>query len=271
MMVRALAAVVALSLCTGAADADRVWMTNGNYLEGSAVVLPDGQVEIRSSFGTMTLPAEKVVRIETTETVEQEVERALAAIPLGDAEAVFELALWCESRGAHTLARRLLREVLARDPDHEAAREALGYRRFEERWVTDEEWHELRGEVYFRGEWMSREDRARIVQLETLEARADVERQRERARLAQLRYEVELTHRAAGPPAHGIPYLPWGYGAGAVLVPSAVVVPPKLAPRHEPSPAVRPSPHRAAPRPSPARPAPPPPRHHRGRFAAPQR
>lgn len=269
-MVRRLATGLLLLLGATGVHADRVWLNNGNYLEGSAVVLPDGQVEIRSSLGTVTLPAETVARVERAETVEAEVKRALTVIPPGDAEAVYELALWCESRGAHTLARRLLREVLARDSDHESAREALGYRRLDERWVTEDEWHELRGEVHFRGEWMSREERARLLELATLQAQADVERQRERARLAQLRYEAALVRQPTGVPINGIPYLPWGFGSGTLVVPGAFIPPLKTLPHPATSPGPgQPSRHRAAP--TARRPAPAPPQHNHGRFAVPRR
>lgn len=265
-MARWLAAAMICTALAGGARADRVWLTNGNYLEGTAVVLPDGQVEIRSTLGSLSLPAEKVLRIERSETIEAEVERALAEIEAGDAEAIYQLALWCESRGAHTLASRLLRETINQDPDHAGAREALGYRLLDGSWVTEEEWHELRGEVLFRGEWMRPEARSQILQLETLQAQAEAERQRQRAFMAQLRYEAELSRRAQSTVPTGIPYLPWGYGPGIVVLPSGGALRPPLVahpPRVDPPP--RPS-HPVALPPRPSHPAASPAQHYRSSF-----
>ena len=66
----------------------------------------------------MVLPADSVARIERAETVEEEVERILSEAVSVDGRMLYDLAVYCDERGAHTLATRLLWEVLAVDPEN---------------------------------------------------------------------------------------------------------------------------------------------------------
>jgi hypothetical protein len=56
-----------------------------------------------------------------------------------DATALFELAEWSEEQGLRSDSKRLLRMAIKADPDHAAAREKLGYRKFDGAWLTARE------------------------------------------------------------------------------------------------------------------------------------
>ncbi len=57
------------------------------------------------------------------------------------------LADWCETRGLKDEARAHLLSVLDTDPDHERARQRLGYERVGNAWLTKEEYARARAEV----------------------------------------------------------------------------------------------------------------------------
>lgn len=211
-----------LLLAAGAAGADVVQLTNGRTLEGEATILPDGRVELQTSFGTLVLAAGQVARIEPATSLEERVAAFRARLDPADAEGLYQLAMWVQEQGAATLARRLLEEVLALDPEHEAARRALGHRRYQDRWVSEDELHALLGEVRFRGRWVSARERDRTLAWETARHLAQAERRRQAAFQAELAARQlewlagqELFHPPPPVYLYGGPVLhPWGHASG---------------------------------------------------------
>lgn len=272
------------SLVVGPAGtrADRVWLKNGNFLEGEVRTDAAGEeVEIVSTLGVMRISAKNVARIERSATVEEQADRYLEQLGRINADTLYEVAKWCADQGAETLSRRLLERALGFDPQHGASRQALGYRQFEGRWVSEREWHELRGEVVFRGEWMTPEARAHILSLEILESRAAAERDYWNRRLEL----EEQRQTAAVEQPTGIPvtaFYPSGVVTGTVLpgAPLPLVVAPVAPGLRIPSTAPdtpdssggsAKAPSAGAPSKPPRgrEPKPQPPRHHRGRFKLP--
>jgi hypothetical protein len=196
------------------AAADEILLANGRRLEGTATFLDDGRVEIRAAFGTLVLPASRIARIENKISLEEAVATARARLDGRDAEGLYQLALWCQEKGATTLARRLFEETLAIDPQHAGTRRALGYRLAGGRWVTETEYHALRGEVQFRGAWVSAAERDRILAWETAQAVAEVERRRAAARAAEVAAaEARLVLATERAPESGFyAYDPYSYG-----------------------------------------------------------
>ncbi|MCB1055715.1 MAG: hypothetical protein KDD11_09415 [Acidobacteria bacterium] len=175
------------AVATLPASADVVKLKNGGDLEGKVRDTGDGQVEVVLPYGSITFGADMVASVEPSATLDEEVARRLHELEPDDAQGLYELAQWCRDHDAYTLASRLLEEVLAIDPDHAEARRALGYLRVDGQWLTEEEAHLRRGEVDFRGSWVTPAQRDRILILE--QARASAER---RSDLEQARLEAEL-------------------------------------------------------------------------------
>ena len=220
-----------LGLAVHEAHADQVYLTNGKVLEGKARTLEDGRVEVQLTFGTLTLPGEKVERIEQGATLEERVQQTLRTLPASDVASRYDLARWCREQGSHTLSRRLMEEVLALDPNHAGARDALGYRLVDGQWLTDDEYHQSRGEMLFEGQWLPVETVHRLLaarashQLDERVADARrAEREADLARLALLQEaEREAAQREATPSTYGLPfYPPYGttYGVPVVTVPT---------------------------------------------------
>lgn len=219
---RACTFALLLTLAAGAAGADVVRLTNGRTLEGEATILPDGRVELQASLGTLVLAAGQVARIEPSTSLEERVAVLRARLDSEDAQGLYLLARWVQKQGAVTLARRLFEEVLALDPEHEEAREALGHRRYQDRWVSEEELHALLGEVRFRGRWVSARERDRVLAWETARHLAEAERRRQatfQVELEARRLEWLATQEPLRQPSpvylYGGPAgYPWGYAPG---------------------------------------------------------
>lgn len=203
----------------GSLSADEIWLTNGNRLEGKYQQLDGERAEIQLSFGTMVLPLERIDRVVPAATLAEEVAELLAQLPANDAQSRYEIARWCRDQGDYTLAHRLLEETLKVDPDHAAARRDLGFHLEDGRWVTEEELHQLRGEVPFRGQWLSPQERDWVLAQEAAAAthRSTAALQQAQLELEALRLRVALTQlQTSSEPAGevGLPFYPsYGYVA----------------------------------------------------------
>jgi len=132
---------------TAPLHADRVVLTNGNFLEGQAEVLEDGSVAVTSAMGTWTVAAHRVARVERSQTPEEHVEAVLRETPEPKPGVLYDLAVWARERGAWTLSRQLAERVIELDPDYEPARRLLGHRYLDGRWLTAEEWRQATSEA----------------------------------------------------------------------------------------------------------------------------
>ncbi|MDH3590786.1 MAG: sister chromatid cohesion protein PDS5, partial [Planctomycetota bacterium] len=78
-----------------------------------------------------------------------------AAVRADDAPGQYRLALWCTASGRDKLATRHYRAVVTVEPDHRAARRALGFEQVRGRWVKGKEARRAKGFVEYRGTWVT--------------------------------------------------------------------------------------------------------------------
>ena len=175
---RYVTALAMLAVAAGAARADEVVLRNGARFEGQVVEGKDS-VTVVMDFGTMTFKKVDVRRIDRGPSAMSEFDAKAAELKSDDLDGKYKLAMWARQKQLDQRAKGLFEEILARDPEHAGAREALGYRRHEGRWMTEDEINLLNGLVYFRGGWMRREVADEIRRLE-------VERDNELSRIAAL-------------------------------------------------------------------------------------
>lgn len=138
----------------GPVAADVVTTTEGLVLEGRVETKADGSVGVTTPTGTVTVPKARIRGIEAGDGAQTTLRAALAGLPKDDVDGRFRLALRAEAAGATGVAREAYEAILALDPDHAAARRALGFEREGAEWLPQTEARRRRGLVLFDGAWM---------------------------------------------------------------------------------------------------------------------
>jgi len=110
-----------------ALPADVVHLKSGVTIEGKVVDLGD-QIKVEMKFGSRTIPKQKILRIETAKSTREEFQRKLKTLDPENIEQHLTLAEWCEPRSLKEEAKLCLERVLAENPDHDFARDKLGYK-----------------------------------------------------------------------------------------------------------------------------------------------
>lgn len=206
---RYVAAMALLAAAAGAARADEVVLRNGARFEGQVKESGDS-VTVVMDFGSITFRRMDVAKIDRGPSALAEFDSKVTELKADDLPGKFKLALWARNKDLGQRARKLFEDILARDPDHAGAREALGYRRLGGRWLTEDEVKIEQGLVLYKGEWMRREvvddirrieaeraaELARLAELEALriraaEAEAAAYRAQEEAARARARAEYD--------------------------------------------------------------------------------
>lgn len=121
-----------------------------------------------------------------------EYERRAPATP-DQVQAQWDLSEWCRAQGLKHQRQQHLWRVIELEPDHAAARQALGFSLIDGRWVTRQGHFESRGYVYYRGKWRLPQE------VDRLEERRDVDR-RERewfGRIKTWRGQLGTEHESA--------------------------------------------------------------------------
>ncbi len=146
--------VAAAGVFVVAAWADVVTTKDGLVLEGAVTRAKDGAVSIATPAGEVRLAAADVVSVVAGEGPRAAAERVRAALRKDDAAGHFRLALACDAQGLPDLAQEEYAAVLAIEPDHPAARRALGYEKVGDRWLTVTEARRKNGLVLYGGKWL---------------------------------------------------------------------------------------------------------------------
>jgi hypothetical protein len=150
------AAVALLAIAAGTARADEVVLRNGAKFEGKVKEQGD-TVTVVMDFGSMTFRKMDVARIDRGLSPIAEFDAKVAELKSDDLDGKLQLAIWARQKELHHRSRNLLENILARDPGHAGAREALGFRRFKGQWLTDDDLKREQGLVLYQGGWMRRE------------------------------------------------------------------------------------------------------------------
>jgi hypothetical protein len=81
-----------------------------------------------------------------------------ASVGKADAAGHYKLALWCKDSGLAVESKRELRVVVTLNPDHRAARRALGFEKIGGRWVAGKDKMRAKGFVKHEGAWLTPEE-----------------------------------------------------------------------------------------------------------------
>lgn len=172
----------------GTAAADIVYLVNGGVLEGR-VHYENGRVVVEQATGKVYLETSKVDHVEKTKTEMDVYDERLAALKANDAatgEEYAQLARYANEHGMKARGDAMNKKALAIDPENATARVALGYVKFQDRWMTPDDANVARGLVKQDGVWMTPEAKADL-----LKAEANADAQRERAKAEDAKAEQE--------------------------------------------------------------------------------
>lgn len=130
--------LVATAMPAPTGRADIFHLMGGQTLEGELIDDSDGQYRIRTVDRIVSLPADAVLKIEKAPAPRLEYARRVEQTP-DRAGPQAELAAWCLEHGLEAEAKRHYQRVIELDPDHVAARKALGYVRVGRYWVDGQD------------------------------------------------------------------------------------------------------------------------------------
>jgi hypothetical protein len=151
------AASLVVLLLAASSSADEVALTNGGKLVGKAT--RDGDdVVVTTPHGEMRLKAADVAAITVGRTAWDDYADKLKATDEKDAAAQVALGDWCKERALSTETQRHWKKALELDPDQPDARKRLGFVRYEERWLTVEDYYKARGFVKVGADWVPRDE-----------------------------------------------------------------------------------------------------------------
>jgi hypothetical protein len=153
------------------AFADTVTLTNGKTLEGEVRRKGDSVI-VKTPHGEVTLESSEVKSVVEGATVFDEYLERRKQCDAESADAQCELAAWCKDKSLRGEARRHYRAALEIDTDHARAREALGYTKHDEQWMTEDEVKQAEGFVKIDDKWVPREEARRR------QSSADVQREK---------------------------------------------------------------------------------------------
>jgi hypothetical protein len=194
MRIQSIVPLIALS-AVSAAFADTVFLANGGMLEGR-VTYEDGRIVVEQASGKVFLDKSRVDHIEKGETALDEFDAKFAAVKAKGNDALAgdwaQVGRFAAEHNMRDRAEKCYFKALALDPDNAVARVALGFEKFQDRWMTSDEANQARGMVKHNGSWVTAEAKADLLKLE---AAAQVERARAAAEGARADQERSRTER----------------------------------------------------------------------------
>ena len=134
-MRRGLLFVLAVAWVATAALGDALHLKDGRILKGRVERSGD-VVRLYMEYGTLKYTIDEIDHIEYEPRYDQEYRERLQNIDPAQPDELFALSTWCSKHALPDERDQLLHKVLALDPDHKGAREALGYVRVGGTWTT---------------------------------------------------------------------------------------------------------------------------------------
>jgi len=211
----------ALLLLAVPAGADEVYLKSGGRISGILMEQTATRVVLQTGPGTVSLPRTSIDHIVQQQSALQAYTERAAKLHPTDKEGWLDLALWAKDQGLETQARETFARVLALDPGNALAQAGLGRIWMNNRWLSEAEARQARGDVLFEGHWVSPSEREDMIR-ERSERRADERARREsEARVAEAEartraLEAETRRAEADSASGGVPY-GWGGGGGFIV------------------------------------------------------
>ncbi|KAF0242008.1 MAG: hypothetical protein FD180_4151 [Planctomycetota bacterium] len=146
-----------LALAASLAAADTVTTIDGRRIEGKVTDLGD-EILLEGKYGSTRFRKNQIDKIEYGKTSLELYAEKSAALKDDDAKGHWALAKWCKDNGIEAEYRKEAGKTVAADPNHEAARLALGHKLIAGEWKSPDDIHLDNGEVKRDGEWMTEDE-----------------------------------------------------------------------------------------------------------------
>ncbi len=155
-----LIAFLLLALST-AAVADIIYLNTGGIVKGKIVDEDEDQVIIKTRFGEVPIDRDDIDFIERG-TPKEIFQQRLKRINKNDSDAYVELAGWAQTVGLKEEAKQMFEKAIEIEPDNYFARAELGYRKYEGKWLNEEEYNKAIGLVKHEGTWVTKADAEKL-------------------------------------------------------------------------------------------------------------
>jgi hypothetical protein len=208
-----------LALLPAALHADDVFLKGAGQVSGRILSRTATSLEIDVGAGTVTVPLDRVERIQEGRSALDDYHDRASRLSAGDGEGWLALARWASGQGLATQAEQAYRKVLAMAPDDAEANQALGRVQLGGRWVTEEESYRARGYVEFEGDWVTPAEQQAILKTREAEQRqreSEARAQEAEARASEAEARAKEAEAARQESAQGAPLYWGGFGPGPV-------------------------------------------------------
>lgn len=192
-------AVLILGFCAANAHADTVFLRNGGRVEGK-VTRKDGKLHIEQPDGVVIVDESDVDYIEPHKTPIELYEDKLgeiAQLPDGQGDAFAKLGQWCAENRLKSQALSAYKKAVQIDPDNLQARTALGYAKYDGKWMTVEDINAARGLVKHKDSWVTPEAKADLEKLEAATKYEQAKAQTEKLRMERAEAELQAANAKA--------------------------------------------------------------------------
>lgn len=116
------------------ARADIFHLKDGGQIDGRVIEQTAGQYRVQTIYGTIAIAANTVERVESAASVFDRYDEQLKnAADTADAQAA--IGSWCRENGLRNEAKKHLARAIELQPDHAAARAALGHELVDGKWI----------------------------------------------------------------------------------------------------------------------------------------
>ncbi len=177
--VLALTLVVGVSFVPGdgaaVARADIIHLNDGRKIVGKIVKESEGSIKVKLKHGTQTINRDDIFEIERRKEPEDlHAEEAAKAETADDWFAIGKQAK--DDWGLEEIVwRGDFEKAIELDPEHAGAREGLGYKKVDGKWLEEAEWREAEGFVLHEGRWVTKEkaDQIEVERRERMRERVE--------------------------------------------------------------------------------------------------
>jgi tetratricopeptide (TPR) repeat protein len=142
---------------------DIVQILDGGTIKGYILEETEDHVLIRRKSGDIQeILQDDIDWIKHGPAFEAEFKKKWKETENKDADAFFELGLWCEDRGHLTETTKCFEHTISLNPGHQVAREKLGHMYYNGKWYEDiDSYYKARGLVNYKGNWIPKAEKAK--------------------------------------------------------------------------------------------------------------